>query len=187
MHGDCLKPSIMEQGKGAGTSSCKFGGANNEAAREVGQAKYAINFAGQFDQSLGAATVQFRLMQIVSDFQDDRHLIRQCARAADVLLGNAGAVQTVEHAKHTQHFAAGSQEGDGQKLLDVISGDNVEVGAFLFAGVVGPENLFRSQSACGDPFRESYFQPARCAPFGTVTDAKRIVFQQGNKAAAETK
>ena len=69
----------------------------------------------------------------------------------------------------------------------MISGDNVEVGAFVFAGVVGPENFFRSQSAGGDPFRESYFQPARCAPFGTVTDAKRIVFQQGNKAAAKTK
>ncbi len=96
-------------------------------------------------------------MQIVSDFQYDRHLIRQCAGATDVLLGNAGAVQTVEHAKHAEHFPACSQERDSQELVDLIFGNNIEVRALIFAGLVGPENLFRSQGARSNPFWEGYF------------------------------
>ena len=57
MQGNSLKALILEQGQGPGASPCKFGGAKNEAAGKVGQAKYAINFARQFDQSLGAAAV----------------------------------------------------------------------------------------------------------------------------------
>src|SRR5712672_1367060 len=126
-------------------------------------------------------------MQIVINFQYNRHLIRQCAGAADVLLGDSGAVQTIEHTKHAEQFSTCSQERNSQELVDLIFSDNIEVRALLFAGLVGPENLFRSQSARGDSFWENCFCPARHALLNPVADAEGAILQQGDEAAAEGK
>ncbi len=74
----------------------------------------AIEFEGQPHQRLGAAAVLFGLMKIASYLQRHRNLRCQGPGPANLLLRDAGLIDPVQHSEHSQDFAVGIEQRDGQ-------------------------------------------------------------------------
>ncbi len=145
MHGHDLQAALLRHGEQSAARTREFGDAADEAPGELGQAQAAINFAGQFDQRLGALPVLLGKMQIAGNFQCHGGLIGKSTGAANVLLRNSRAVQTIKDAKHAQHLSSRPQQRHGQKLMHVIPVKDVDVGSGRAAGLIRPENLFGAQ------------------------------------------
>src|SRR5438270_3814050 len=122
-----LKAAILQQSESTGASARQFCSSANEAPGKIRETQYSIDLAGQFHQSLSAAAVLLRQMQVMGNFQHDRDLVGEGASAANVFLRDARTVQTIEHGKHAQHFSVCAQQRNGKKLTDVVVDDRLEV------------------------------------------------------------
>src|SRR5580658_1368682 len=109
MQRDNLESSILEKSQRTVASSTQFDGALDKLAGEIRQAKLTIDLPRQLRKRLGALALLFGEMEVVRHFQDHGDLRRQGAGAANVLLRDARAVETVKHAEHAEQPSLGSQ------------------------------------------------------------------------------
>src|SRR5208282_1591004 len=105
-----LESPLLKQGQGPGTRSRQFDGPLQKLVGKIRQAQKSVHFTRQLNQNVGAAAVEFGLVQVMGDFHHHRNLRRQSAGTANVLARNAGTIQAVEHSKHTEHTAVRTQQ-----------------------------------------------------------------------------
>src|SRR5579863_6005494 len=108
MQGRGLETSILKQSESAGTGAQQFDSAVDELSGEIGETQQAIDFAGQLNQNVGSPAVEFGLVQVVSDLEDDGNLRGKGAGAASILAGDAGVVEAIEDAEHSEQLALGT-------------------------------------------------------------------------------
>ena len=145
----------------------------------------AVEFEGQSHQRLGPAAVLFGLMQIARHFQRDRNLRRQSPGTTNVLLRDAGLIDPVEHAEHSQNFALGIEQRDRQQLPYVELGQDFQVRAGDFAGLVRPENLLVEEGPAGGSGRKQEIHLLLLAVFCRPAHVEGAVFKQPDEAASE--
>ena len=104
-----LESSILKESKRAGMRSAQFNGALDKLAGEIRQAQQTINLPRQLNQHVGAMAVQFGLVQVVGNFEHYRNLGGQGAGTANILAGDTGIVQAVEHSEHAEDTAVSAQ------------------------------------------------------------------------------
>src|SRR5271163_3227273 len=104
-----LESSLLKQGDRTAASCGKFDGALEKLAGAIRQAQQTIDFPGEFRERLGTAAVLLGQVEVVRYFEDHRDLSGQGASAANILLGDAGAVEPIENAEHAEHAALGAQ------------------------------------------------------------------------------
>ena len=114
MEDDRLESSILEQRQSAGPNAGQFNGAIKKFPGEIRQLQDAIDFARELNQDVGAAAVQFRLVQVVGDLEDHGNLGRQGARPANIFARDASSIETVEYAEHAEHASVRCQQWDRQ-------------------------------------------------------------------------
>ena len=107
--------------------------------------------------------MQFRLVQVVGDFEHHRNLGGQGAGPANILLRNAGVIETIEHSEHAEHFSVGAEQGDREQLPGLVLRDHLQIRAGQLGEIVGPENFFFPQGAGGDALRENGIDAPRLA------------------------
>ena len=125
-----------------------------------------------------------RLVQVVGDFKDNRNLGGKGASTANVLLGNAGFVETIKHPKHAEHFPIGAQQRNRQQLPRLVLRENLQVRAGQLPDVIGPEDFFCAQGAGGDALRENGVHAPRLTPRDGTANPKLLVFKEGDEAPA---
>ena len=108
MHRDRLESSLVKQRNRTSAGSREFDGALEKLAGTIRQAQQTIDLPRQFRERLGAPSVLLGQVQVVRHFKHHRNLGGQSAGAANILLRDAGAVQPVEHAEHSQDAPFGA-------------------------------------------------------------------------------
>ncbi len=156
----------------------------DKLAGEIGQVQQAIHFACELRQPLGTLAIPLRLVQVAGDFEHHRNLRSEGASAANVVLRNAGVVETIEHSKHAEHFPLSAHQRDREQLLGVILREDLQVRAGHLCQIVRPEDFLFTQRAGSDAFRENSIHAPRLAPDDGPANPELAVFEQGYEAAA---
>jgi hypothetical protein len=149
MQRDRLESSLLKQSNRTGAGAGKFEGTLEKLPGAIGQAQQTINFPRQLRERLGAPAVLLGHVQVVRYFEDHRDLSGQGTGTANILLGDAGAVQSIEHAEHAEQAPLGAQERDCQQLPGLVLRDRLQIHAGEFFQVVRPEDFFGPQGAGG--------------------------------------
>ena len=100
-------------------------------------------------------------------------------------MGDAGAVEPVQHTKHAQYLTIRAHKRHCQQLPHVELRNPIQIGAGYLAGIVGPKQFFVDQRAAGYALREYQFHSLGLAVFSGPADVESACFQQANKRAAE--
>ncbi len=116
-----------------------------EVAHELGQMQDGVEFERDGDQGLGAAAVLLGLVQVAGKFEGDGNLRGQSAGAADVFVVDRPGLDAVEHAEHSEHIAVRTEQGHGEELADLESGDEIQIRAGSLGGVLGDEHILLFQ------------------------------------------
>ena len=104
-----------------------------------------VEFEGERDQGLGAAAVLLGLVQVVGKFESDGNLRGQSAGAADVFVVDRPGLDAVEHTEYPKHIAVRTEQGHGEELADLESGNEIQIRARCFGSVFGEEHIFLLQ------------------------------------------
>ncbi len=187
MQGQNLQASFLGHSEQSAAGTSEFGDAADEAPGELGQAQGAVDFASQFDQRLGTPPVNLGEVQIASNFQRHGSLVGEGAGAANILLRNPRTIKTVENAEHPQNLPAGAQQRDGEKLMDMILGHDLDVDSWRAAGLIRPKDFFGAQGLGGNALWKQRLNLLGHALFHSVANPKLIVLEKRDEAAPEAK
>ena len=183
--GVCVRRLKKSEGDGAGAQ--QVGGAQRKVAGELGQMQDVIQLEGECDQGLGAAAMLLGLVEVSGQFESDGNLRGQGAGAADVLIADGPGFDAVEDAKHAEHVAVRTEQGDGEELADLKSGDEIQVSAGSIGGVIGDEDIFFLQGLGSGAVIERDIDRAGDSVLDSPADVEGGVFEESDEAAFEAK
>src|SRR5258705_4967779 len=110
-------------------------------------------------------------MQIRRQLKSNRGLRRERLRPADILLSDGTRLSAVEHAKHAQHLARRTHEGDGQKLANLELIDEFDVCPGNGSRILGEEDLLLSERTGGNTIGKYDFYLGRAVIFNAPPHA----------------
>ena len=148
----------------------ELGRAQREIAHEFGQMQHGVEFERDRDQGLGAAAVLLGLVQVAGQFESDGNLRGQSAGAADIFVVDRPGFDAVEHSKHPEHIAVRTEQGDGEELADMESGDEIQIRARSLGGVLGDEHIFLLQRVGRDAIVERDIDGTSLAVFDSPSN-----------------
>ena len=130
------------------------------------------------DQGLG-------LLQVAGEFESDGSLRGQRARAADIFVVDRPGLDAVKHAKHPEHIAARTEQGDGEELADSESSHEIQICARSFGGVFGEEHIFLFQRAGRDAIVERDIERTGHSVLHSPANVEGGLFEEPDEAALE--
>src|SRR6266851_8964289 len=127
----------------------------------------------------------FGLMKIASYLQRHCNLRCQGPGPTNLLRRDAGLIDPVEHAEHSQDFALSVEKRDSQQLSHFELSQDFQVCPGDFFGIVRPENLLVEEGLAGRSGGKLEIYWPLLTVFGRLAHVEGAVFEQPDEAAPE--